>query len=119
MYMVLSLSRYQYRILDMSQRPPVEVRHWSDSNYQVDFGAYWKGGWLPRGDYMLQVRAVGPSGNKESSFQEGRNQHTWTHIPTPPWDIIITLILLVLLTILAVIIYERYKARKAALQRCV
>jgi hypothetical protein len=112
-----SWCRYQYRILDMSEKPPVEVRHWCDSNYQLDYGQYWYGGWLPRGDYRLQVRAVGPSGNKESSFQEGRNQHTWTHIPIPPWALIISMILLVLLTILAVVIYYRYKARKAALQR--
>jgi len=109
--------RYQYRILDMSEQPPTEVRHWCDTNYLLDYGAYWSGGWLPRGDYRLQVRAIGPSGNKESSFQEGRNQHTWTHIPTPPWDIIITVIVIVFLIIAAIIIYYRHKARKAALQR--
>ena len=68
---------------------------------------------------MLQVRAIGPSGNKESSFQEGRNQHTWTHIPEPPWDIIITILVAVLLIVVGVIVFERYKARKAALQRFV
>lgn len=114
-----SWCRYQYRILDMSERPPIEVRHWSDTAYLLDYGAYWSGGWLPRGDYMLQVRAIGPSGNKESSFQEGRNQHTWTHIPEPPWDIIITILVIVLLIVVGVIVFERYKARKAALQRCV
>ena len=112
-----SWCRYQYRILDWSQQPPVEIRHWADTDYLLDYGAYWSGGWLPRGFYRLQVRAVGPSGNKESSFQEGRNQHTWTHIPTPPWGIIIAFILLFVLTILGVIVYQRYKARKAALQR--
>lgn len=112
-----SWCRYQYRILNMDASPPVEVRHWCDSPYQMSYGAYWKGGWLPKGYYMLQVRAIGPSGNKESFFQEGRNQWTWHYIPEPPWDLIISLICLFVLIVAAIIFYERYKARKAALQR--
>lgn len=49
---------------------------------QLDFGEYWQRddsgeyGWLPRGVYTLQVRAVDPAGNKDVAFVEGVNQYT-------------------------------------------
>ena len=49
---------------------------------QLDFGEYWQRddsgeyGWLPRGVYTLQVRAVDPAGNKDIAFVDGVNQYT-------------------------------------------
>lgn len=77
----------------------------------------WREGGPGNGVYVLYVRAIDPAGNRDDTFQLGRNVYVWTYVSPTPWDIIFgTIAGFLFLCFLAYLEYRR-RVKKAAMER--
>jgi len=86
-----------------------EVRNWTLQLPPVDIVDFIYGGY-----FRVEVRAVDPAGNKDTSRLPGTNIYAWQYVPPIPWGwIILGIVLALLLLILGFLYYRRYRRKKA------
>lgn len=77
----------------------------------------WPNNGRGRGRYIFYVRAIDPAGNRDNSFEEGRNMYTWLYQPAPPGWTIFLIVMAFLITGLTTFLLYRRWLRKMALER--
>jgi len=95
-----------------------EIRRWTSVVKKADVEWLdWRKGGPGNGRYMLYVRAVDPAGNRDETFQFGRNVYVWNYVSPTPWDIILgSLAAFLFLCFLGYLEYRR-RVKKAAMER--
>ena len=95
-----------------------EIRRWASVVKKADVEWLdWRKGGPGNGRYMLYVRAVDPAGNRDETFQFGRNVYAWNYVSPTPWDIILgSLAAFLFLCFLGYLEYRR-RVKKAAMER--
>ena len=111
-------TQFEYKLFDKVERLPVTPWLRTTVNQVIDVS------WLDtkkdgpgNGWYTLYLRAIDPSGNRDSAYMINQNVHTWYYIQPLPWGkISLGIVTIVCALTLSYFQYRRIQ-RKAALER--
>lgn len=107
---------YEYRVYNPATFQ--ELREWTPvvSKHSVDW-LDWRMGGPGNGYYTLYVRGIDPAGNRDETYENGRNVYTWFYESPTPWDIILgSLFGFLFLCLLCYLEYRR-RMKRAAMER--
>ncbi|KAL9186585.1 hypothetical protein ACHAXT_005823 [Thalassiosira profunda] len=107
---------FEYRLV----RDGDDVIPWTITTKNIGADVAWlddKQGGPGRGWYVLYVRAVDPSGNRDRFFSTQTNVYRWYYVPPIPWGAVAGCIITTLILMVAGYYEYRRRKRKATLQR--
>ena len=109
---------FEYKIIDVVERR--ELTPWLVTTEVVGVDVSWldnKKGGPGKGIYVLYVRAIDPSGNKEFRYSIQSNMHVWMYLPPLPWGTIFGFTILLIFIIMSLYFEYRRRAKRKALER--
>jgi len=107
---------FEYKLM----RGGIDIIPWTITTKNLGADVAWlddKKGGPGKGWYILYVRAVDPSGNRDNLFSTQTNVYRWYYVPPIPWGAVSGAIIASLVLIGAGYFEYRRRKRKATLQR--
>ena len=107
---------FEYKLI----REGVDIIPWTVTTKNLGVNVDWldnKNGGPGRGWYTLFIRAVDPSGNRDSIFSTQTNVYRWYYVPPIPWGAVTGYVISALVLIAAGYYEYRRRKRKATLER--
>jgi len=109
---------FEYKVVDVTERS--DVTPWILTTAERGADVSWlddKKGGPGRGWYIMYVRAIDPSGNKDFQYSSETNVYLWYYVPPLPWGLITGYISSFVFLSLVLFFEYRRRKRKAALER--
>ena len=107
---------FEYKLL----RNGTDIIPWTITTKHLGADVSWlddKKGGPGKGWYILFLRAVDPSGNRDGYFSMQTNVYRWVYVPPIPWGFVSGFIIASLLLIIGGYYEHRRRKKKATLQR--